>query len=41
MNAALICITLALLALGGMCWAAFTAPLGYEDETGFHLGEPD
>lgn len=21
-------------------WAAHTAPLGYQDATGFHLGEP-
>lgn len=24
-----------------MAWLAFTAPLGFEDEDGFHLGEPD
>ena len=31
----------ALLAVvGGMCWLAFKAPLGWEDDDGFHYGEP-
>lgn len=41
MIAALICIVGAAIALVTMCWAAFTAPLGWEDDDGFHLGEPD
>lgn len=35
-------ITLAaisLAALAGMWWLAAKAPLGWQDETGFHLGE--
>lgn len=35
-------ITIAvLIPLGVMCWLVATAPLGYEDSDGFHLGEPD
>lgn len=35
-------ITIAvLIPLGVMCWLVATAPLGWEDYEGFHLGEPD
>ena len=36
-------ISIVLLAVGlaGLIYAAITAPLGYEDSTGFHYGEPD
>lgn len=30
-----------LIPLGVMCWLAVKAPLGWQDEEGFHLGEPD
>lgn len=35
-------ITIAvLIPLGVMCWLVATAPLGWEDENGFHTGELD
>lgn len=35
-------ITIAvLIPLGVMCWLVATAPLGWEDEEGWHAGEPD
>lgn len=35
-------ITIAvLIPLGVMCWLVATAPLGWEDENGFHTGKPD
>lgn len=35
-------ITIAvLIPLAFMCWLVATAPLGWEDENGFHYGEPD
>lgn len=35
-------ITIAvLIPLAVMCWLVAKAPLGWEDEEGFHLGEPD
>lgn len=36
-------VPLALIAglAGFAAWSFWIAPLGYEDERGFHLGEPD
>ena len=33
-------IALVVMAIAWMAWCVINAPLGYEDETGFHLGEP-
>ena len=43
MNAYVICagVTLVCAALSALVYAAFTAPNGYEDETGFHFGDDD
>lgn len=30
-----------LAALGWMIWLVHSAPLGWEDDQGFHTGEPD
>lgn len=35
-----ICIGLAIVALGVIVLIVATAPVGYEDENGFHHGEP-
>ncbi len=32
---------LTLAALGLMVWTIWTAPMGWQDSDGFHLGEPD
>lgn len=38
----LVAAGVALVALGTMLWLAFTAPEGWQDADGFHLGrEPD
>ena len=36
LSLAALCVT----SLGVMCWMAFKAPHGWEDENGFHAGEP-
>ena len=28
------------ISLGVMCWMAFMAPYGFEDDAGYHDGEP-
>jgi hypothetical protein len=38
----MISITLSLIALAGVCWLAWlvrTAPVGWQDSSGWHLGE--
>ena len=35
-----ICFGLAAAIAAFMFWLAYTAPLGYEDQKGFHYGEP-
>jgi hypothetical protein len=32
---------LTLASLGLMVWTIWTAPVGHENESGFHYGEPD
>ena len=32
---------IAIAAIGGMVYLAAIAPTGYEDDDGFHYGEPD
>ena len=31
---------ISLASLGVMCWLAFMAPMGWEDENGWNAGEP-
>jgi hypothetical protein len=40
MTTGLIITAASLSALGWMLYLVWTAPTGYEDETGFHYGEP-
>lgn len=35
-----ICIGLAVAGFGLIVWLIMTSPMGYEDEDGFHYGEP-
>jgi hypothetical protein len=41
MTTVYVCIGLAVAIIAFMAWIVYTAPLGYEDETGFHYGEKD
>lgn len=38
-TALLILGVITLLAGAGLCWAVMKAPVGHEDETGFHFGD--
>jgi hypothetical protein len=35
-----VCLGIAVAIVAFMFWLIHTAPLGYEDENGFHYGEP-
>lgn len=41
MTAAYLAAIAILIGLGWLYWLAVTAPLGWEDEDGFHEGTPD
>jgi hypothetical protein len=34
-------LTISAAVIAVLAWMVWTAPLGWEDETGFHLGEPE
>lgn len=40
MTVVYICLGAAVACIAFMFWLVYTAPLGYQDETGFHYGEP-